>query len=163
MSERSDKADLVTTSALTTTWGGGRDGSGTVRLGDDELPVSLPAAFGGRGLGASPEDLLAAAVSTCFAATLGMRVLALGATDPRVVVRATAELERSIPPRLTALELGVRLALTPPADGPLDEAGWRALVAAAKAQCLVSRALQPNVDVRLGPVVIESSPQRKRP
>jgi peroxiredoxin-like protein len=56
-------------------WSGlGREGEGTLHLGDHAVRYSGPANMGGKGVGASPEDLLLAAVTACYSGTL-MHVL----------------------------------------------------------------------------------------
>lgn len=56
-------------------WSGvGKSGQGVLRIGADDYVYSAPASMGGKGVGASPEDLLLAAVTACYSGTL-MRVL----------------------------------------------------------------------------------------
>lgn len=50
--------------------GSGREGGGVVRTGGQELSYSAPESMGGRGVGTSPEELLLAAVTSCYSATL---------------------------------------------------------------------------------------------
>jgi len=52
-------------------WSGtGRDGEGTVMLAQVPQTYCAPASMGGKGAGTSPEELLIAAVSTCYSGTL---------------------------------------------------------------------------------------------
>lgn len=52
-------------------WAGlGRDGQGCVQLGGQPVPYAAPESMGGSGLGTSPEELLLAAVSSCYSGTL---------------------------------------------------------------------------------------------
>lgn len=56
-------------------WSGvGSAGQGTMHVGADNYVYSAPANMGGKGVGASPEDFLLAAVTACYSGTL-MRVL----------------------------------------------------------------------------------------
>lgn len=50
--------------------GAGPTGEGTLTIGDEVLPYSVPADMGGKGKGASPETLLISAVTACYSATL---------------------------------------------------------------------------------------------
>ena len=50
--------------------GAGPAGEGTLTIGDEVLPYSVPADMGGKGKGASPETLLISAVTACYSATL---------------------------------------------------------------------------------------------
>lgn len=54
--------------------GVGRRGEGEMQIGDHHLSYSAPDSMGGKGVGASPETLLLAAVTACYSGTL-MRVL----------------------------------------------------------------------------------------
>ncbi len=48
----------------------GRSGAGRIRTHDAVQELSTPASMGGRGAGTNPEELLVAAVSSCYTATL---------------------------------------------------------------------------------------------
>ena len=50
--------------------GSGRSGTGTISSGGQSIAYSAPAAMGGRGTGTSPEELLIAAVGSCYSGTL---------------------------------------------------------------------------------------------
>ena len=48
-------------------WAGvGKQGEGEMQVGEHRLSYSAPATMGGKGVGASPEDLLLAAVTACY-------------------------------------------------------------------------------------------------
>lgn len=53
-------------------WQGGRDGSGKVSGRGFSSGLSVPAEFGGPGVGTNPEEMLAAAVAACFSITFGI-------------------------------------------------------------------------------------------
>lgn len=56
-------------------WAGiGKLGEGVMHLGPEMVIYSAPANMGGKGVGTSPEELLLAAVTSCYSGTL-MRVL----------------------------------------------------------------------------------------
>ena len=62
-------ADLQFTTTLT--WEQtGRQGHGTVMLGEKAVDYSAPYSMGGKGEGTSPEELLMAAVAACYSGTL---------------------------------------------------------------------------------------------
>jgi peroxiredoxin-like protein len=53
------------------TWKGtGKEGGGVVRAGGHEIPVSGPTSMGGKGEGASPEELLLTGITSCYSGTL---------------------------------------------------------------------------------------------
>lgn len=52
-------------------WSGtGRGGAGLISMDGPAQELSTPASMGGRGAGTNPEELLVAAVSSCYSATL---------------------------------------------------------------------------------------------
>jgi osmotically inducible protein OsmC len=54
--------------------GSGREGEGVMETGGEHLRYSAPSSMGGKGVGTSPEELLLAAVTSCYSGTL-FRVL----------------------------------------------------------------------------------------
>lgn len=62
-------SDLLFSTELN--WHGtGREGEGLVKLAQAQVAYSAPDSMGGKGSGTSPEELLIAAVSTCYSGTL---------------------------------------------------------------------------------------------
>jgi peroxiredoxin-like protein len=79
-------------------WSGGRGGSGNVRGQGSgvQLPLNVPAEFGGTsGGGTNPEELLACAVAACYTITFG--IIAENRKIPVKSVRAeaTGEVEQA--------------------------------------------------------------------
>ncbi len=63
------------TFAVQAKWAGvGIQGEGELEVGEHHFSYSAPATMGGKGIGASPENLLLAAVSACYSGTF-MRIL----------------------------------------------------------------------------------------
>jgi osmotically inducible protein OsmC len=101
----------------------------------DALPVTWAARTEQPGGKTSPEELAAAAHSSCFSMALALRLGEHGARAERMVVGATVTLDEVDGlPTITSSALEVRVR----ADG-LDEAGLRAIVDEAAALCPVSR------------------------
>jgi len=126
-----------------TSWSGGlQDGSGTVTLvssGIGEYDVSFPkrAAESADGT-TSPEELIAAAHSSCYAMQLSALIAGAGATPQGLEVDATVSLEPDPAGgfHISAIALVVRGTV----EG-LDDAGFKKVAEDAKAQCPVSKAL----------------------
>ncbi|MEG3614606.1 MULTISPECIES: OsmC family peroxiredoxin [Isoptericola] len=126
-----------------TAWNGSlTDGSGTVELvssGTGTFDVSFPrrAAESADGV-TSPEELIAAAHSSCYSMALAAEVGALGGTAEQVEV--TAEVSLGDDPngghRITSSVLTVK-----GFAAGLDEAAFRQAAEAAKIGCPVSKAL----------------------
>jgi osmotically inducible protein OsmC len=126
-----------------TAWDGGlQDGSGQVELSSSKVgtyEVSFPKrAAEDAGGTTSPEELIAAAHSACYAMQLSALLAEAGGTPQALDVRADVSLgpDPAGGFRLTGIILTVRGQV----EG-LDEAGFRQAAQAAKAQCPVSKAL----------------------
>ena len=71
-------------------WAGAREGSGKTKGEGSglEFPLAAPVEFGGSGNGTNPEELLAAAVASCYTITFG--IIAGNRKLPVESIRATA-------------------------------------------------------------------------
>jgi len=120
-------AEVVWSGTIARGAGMASGGSGALR----DLPITLASRFGDPEGKTSPEELIAAAHAGCF-------TMALGSVLARVAVATTGT------PRITSSELDVH-GLVPGADqASFDEASREA-----GRNCLVSRALQGNVEIRV--------------
>ena len=133
---------MPTRSAHTAWQGTLNDGSGRVELtssGAGGFDVSFPrrAADDAGGV-TSPEELIAAAHSSCFAMQLSALLAEAGGT-PRAI-GVTADVTLRPDPAGGFRISGIALTVRGSADG-LDEAGFVAAAEAAKATCPVSKAL----------------------
>lgn len=133
-----------------TAWSGGlQDGSGQVELassGVGKYDVSFPKRSADDADGTtSPEELIAAAHSSCYAMALSAQIAADGGTPQSLDV--TAEVTLGPDPaggfRISGIELTVRGRVE-----DLDEIGFQAAAEAAKVGCPVSKALT-GVDITL--------------
>ena len=131
-------------------WQGGlADGSGEVSLSSSgaagPLAVSWPArtedASGGK---TSPEELIAAAHSSCFNMALSNVLGKAGHPPTRLETDATVTFELAGGAHISKVLLRVRGTV----DG-LDEGGFRQAAEDAKANCPVSKALSPDVELQL--------------
>ncbi len=140
---------MPTRTAKTAWTGGLQDGSGTVELSSSKVGtynVSFPKrAADDAGGATSPEELIAAAHSSCYAMQLSALVAQAGGTPKALDV--TADVALGPDPaggfRLTGIVLTVRGDV----EG-LDEAGFIKAAEDAKAGCPVSKALT-GVDITL--------------
>jgi osmotically inducible protein OsmC len=133
---------MPTRTARTAWTGGLQDGSGQVELVSSKVgtyEVSFPkrAAEDADGT-TSPEELIAAAHSACYAMQLSAIVASAGGTPRALDVRADVSLG---PDPAGGFHLtGITITVRGQVDG-LDEAGFVEAAQAAKAGCPVSRAL----------------------
>ncbi|WP_433758380.1 OsmC family peroxiredoxin [Nocardia sp. CA-135398] len=133
---------MPTRTARTAWTGGLQDGSGQVELassGVGKYDVSFPKRAADEADGTtSPEELIAAAHSSCFAMALSAQIGNAGGTPESLDV--TADVTLGPDPdggfRISAIKLTVRGRVS-----GLDADGFAAAAAAAKAGCPVSKAL----------------------
>ena len=130
---------MATTRRASAEWNGSlMEGAGTVTLessGIGSYPVSWPARSAEPNGVTSPEELIAAAHSTCFSMALS-HGLALAGTPP-TRLRTSAEVDFQPGTGITAIRLTVS------GDVPgLDADGFRAAAENAKENCPVSQALK---------------------
>jgi osmotically inducible protein OsmC len=133
-----------------TTWTGGlQDGSGQVELSSSKLgtfDVSFPKRTADTADGTSPEELIAAAHSSCFAMQLSGNIAKAGGTPKSLDVQAAVSLGQDTE-RGGLMLTGIVLTVRGEVDG-LDAEGFAAAAQAAKEGCPVSKALA-GVDISL--------------
>jgi lipoyl-dependent peroxiredoxin len=133
-----------------TAWNGGlQDGSGQVELSSSKVgtyDVSFPKRAADEAGGAtSPEELVAAAHSSCYAMQLSAFIAEAGGTPQALDVKADVSLGED--PAGGFKLTGITLTVRGEVDG-LDEDGFKAAADKAKAQCPISKALT-GVDITL--------------
>lgn len=130
---------MATTRRASAEWNGNLlEGNGTVTLessGIGSYPVSWPARSAEPNGVTSPEELIAAAHSTCFSMALSHGLAQAG--TPPTQLRTSAEVDFQPGTGITAIRLTVS------GDVPgLDADGFRAAAENAKENCPVSQALK---------------------
>ncbi|WP_375405920.1 OsmC family peroxiredoxin [uncultured Amnibacterium sp.] len=140
-----------------TAWDGGlQDGTGQVELSSSKVgtyDVSFPRrAADDAGGTTSPEELIAAAHSACFAMQLSAEIAEAGGTPHSLEVSADVSLGPDSEKGGFALT-GIALTVKGEVEG-LDAAGFEAAAQAAKVGCPVSKALT-GVDITLTASLIE--------
>jgi len=133
-----------------TAWNGGlQDGSGQVELTSSKVgtyDVSFPKRAADEAGGTtSPEELIAAAHSSCFAMQLSNEIAEAGGTPQSLEV--TAEVSLGPDPSGGFRLTGITLKVVGEVEG-LDAAGFEKAAEAAKSGCPVSKALT-GVDITL--------------
>ncbi|GGK60156.1 OsmC family peroxiredoxin [Nocardia camponoti] len=140
---------MPTRSARTDWTGGLQDGSGEVALvssGVGKFDVSFPRRAADDAVGTSPEELLAASHSSCYAMALSAEIANAGGTPGTETV--TADVTLGPDPaggfRISKIKLTVRAT----ASG-LDSDAFVAAATAAKNGCPISKALAGVADIEL--------------
>lgn len=141
---------MPTRTARTAWTGGLQDGTGQVELvssGVGKYEVSFPKRSADDADGTtSPEELIAGAHSSCYAMALSNEIAQAGGTPQSLDVSAAVTLgpDPAGGFRISRIALTVRGRVS-----GLDEAGFAAAAAAAKAGCPVSKALGGVDDITL--------------
>ena len=147
---------MAATRSATVTWTGAlASGSGTVSAGTSELFTDLPVSWASRTEDpdgrTSPEELLAAAHSSCFAMALSGALARAGTPPDHVHVSATVTFDKVGEAwTVTRSELDV-VGVVP----GMDEAAFDAAAQDAKDNCPVSRALAGNVELSVSATLEE--------
>jgi len=132
-------------STATAVWEGGlKDGKGKLTGGTGtfkDSPYTFARRFEGTGAGTTPEELIAAAHSGCFAMALSGELNKAGFTPTRLSVKATVTLE-PVDGKPTVSSSALELEAVVPG---IEEPKFQEVAAAAKAGCPISRLLKTNI------------------
>lgn len=133
-------------------WSGtGKDGEGQIDLGDETLRYSAPADMGGKGVGASPEDLLISAVCSCYSGTLFGVLRRTGLPARHIDVWAEGFVTGY--PRESKFS---RLLVHPTINGgdATRQAEYEKAATAARDRCFIGKTIAGNVAYEVGTVQI---------
>jgi lipoyl-dependent peroxiredoxin len=141
-------------SSATTSWDGTiAHGSGQTTLASGAagpLEVSWAKRADRAGNNTSPEELIAAAHTSCYAMAFSSELAGAGATPEHLDISATVSFDIvDGAPTITKVALTVRGS----ASG-IDADGFARVAAAAKDGCPVSRALKGNVEITLDAALV---------
>lgn len=133
----------------TAQWNGtGQDGKGTLSAPGGVLsstPYTFGARFNQEAPGTNPEELLAAAHAGCFTMAVAFALQQQGFVARDLHTDAVVVLDKTA----TGMSVtGVRLTLSGSAEGVSAEA-FRQVAEAAKANCIISRALSVPVELEI--------------
>jgi len=131
------------------TWNGDlMSGSGSFSLGSGAatgVGLTWNARAEDASAGTSPEELIAAALASCFSMALSHGLAQAGTPAKQLDTEATATFDRTDAGfRITKIALGLRGQVP-----GIDEAGFREAAEGAKQNCPVSKALEGNVEITL--------------
>jgi len=139
-------ATVAWTGTIARVTGMASGGSGAIR----GLPITLASRFGAPEGKTSPEELIAAAHAGCFAMSLGSILAGRGTPPERLDVSVRVTVETSGTPRISSSDLDVHGVVPGSNQAAFDEAAHEA-----EQNCLVSRALKGNVEIRVHPTLDE--------
>jgi len=124
------------------------EGDGNLALTTGTIEFGVPSQFGGNAGKTSPEELILAAISSCFSMTLGF-VLVKRKVPARVLgmhAEATVQrIERQLV--LTAITLHPQIAID--TDSEKTRQDIDAAIERAEQACLISNAIRGNVELKV--------------
>lgn len=129
--------------------GTGRDGEGTVTLSAGAVTYSAPASMGGKGVGTSPEELLIAAVASCYSGTLFGVLKKNGLPVEQVGIRAEGEVT-GYPMQAKFARLRVSPAIV--GADKLKLAEYESAAVTARDKCFIGKTIAGNVAYEVGDV-----------
>ncbi|RNF40350.1 OsmC family protein [Planococcus salinus] len=134
-------------------WSGtGNEGEGQLTIGEEVLPCSSPENMGGKGVGVSPEELLIGSVSSCYSGTLFTLLTKIGLPVDRINISAEGFV--SDYPVKTKFS---QLILHPTIIGgdSSKQSDYEEAAAKARIFCFIGKAIEGNVDYRVGTVHVK--------
>lgn len=136
-------------------WEGGRKGKGRMAAGNLSSVITTPASMGGSGEGTNPDELLVSAAGSCYLMTLAFALEKerIPVVEFKVTSAGTASDEGGL--HFEKIVHYPRIVIPADADENLEEKVHE-LVKVSESRCMVSKALQGNVDV-----IVEASVDRR--
>jgi len=132
-------------STASAVWEGGiKDGKGRLSAASgifSDTPYTFARRFEGLGTGTTPEELIAAAHSGCYAMALSGELGRAGFPPQRLSVKATVTIE-PVDGKATVTSSALELEGVVPG---IDDAKFQEAAANAKANCPISRLLHTNI------------------
>jgi peroxiredoxin-like protein len=127
----------------------GHGGIGNVRTDQIAVTISGPESMGGRGFGTNPEELLVAAVASCYIATF-FGVLKRRKLPVESLLLSATGVVTDFPSHARFAGVTVSPTICGGDDSRQDE--YEAAAARAHDRCLIGRALSDQVTYEVGPV-----------
>ncbi|WLV24260.1 OsmC family protein [Aciduricibacillus chroicocephali] len=130
-------------------WPGGRNSEGFISVGNLQTKVSIPPEMNGPGIGTNPDEMLLGAAATCYIITLAAMIERANLPLERMSMESEAivEEERGV---LTYRKITHKpyVALKAEASDK-DRSLLKRLTEKAETSCMISRAIQGNVEIGL--------------
>ncbi|MFD1336510.1 OsmC family protein [Oceanobacillus iheyensis] len=132
-------------------WPGGRNSQGTIDAGNLKTKISIPTEMDGPGIGSNPDEMLLGAAATCYVITLAAMIeraelplskMSLESEGIVDVTNGVFTYEKIIHKPFVDLK------------NEVSDKQWnhvRKLVEKAETSCMISRAIQGNVQIELQP------------
>jgi len=139
---------------LTAQWDGGRNSSGTIESGELKTAISIPEPMGGPGIGTNPDEMLLGAASTCYIITLAAMLERSAIAVQSLTLESDGIVD--VTNNIFTYKTITHRPLLVLAAGQDEEVRVKAerLAHKAESSCMITRALQGNVDVSAEPTIV---------
>lgn len=139
---------------LTAQWDGGRNSSGTIESGELKTAISIPEPMGGPGIGTNPDEMLLGAASTCYIITLAAMLERSAIAVQSLTLESDGIVD--VTNNIFTYKKITHRPLLVLAAGQDEEVRVKAerLAYKAESSCMITRALQGNVDVSAEPTIV---------
>lgn len=135
---------------LQANWPGGRNEVGTIEAGQLKTSISIPPEMDGPGAGTNPDEMLLGAAATCYIITLAAMLERSGIHQEALTMESEAIVD--VTNGVFTYEKIVHkphVIVTP--KFAAQEEKINRLIKKAETSCMISRAIQGNVEIELEP------------
>ncbi|KML30340.1 OsmC family peroxiredoxin [Priestia aryabhattai] len=135
---------------LQANWPGGRNEVGTIEAGQLKTNISIPPEMDGPGAGTNPDEMLLGAAATCYIITLAAMLERSGIHQEALTMESEAIVD--VMNGVFTYEKIIHkphVIVTP--EFAAQEEKINRLIKKAETSCMISRAIQGNVEIELEP------------
>ncbi|GAB1809084.1 OsmC family protein [Priestia megaterium] len=135
---------------LQANWPGGRNEVGTIESGQLKTQISIPPEMDGPGVGTNPDEMLLGAAATCYIITLAAMLERSGIHQEALTMESEAVVD--VTNGVFTYEKIIHkphVIITPELTD--QEEKISRLIKKAETSCMISRAIQGNVEIELEP------------
>lgn len=141
---------------LTTLWPGLRNDVGEIQSKQLNTQISVPIEMEGPGIGTNPDEMLLGAAATCYIITLAAMLERRNITKENLTMESTAIIDDT-KGKLTYEKIIHHPTVTLPKDSTDEEIEKiHELAKRAESSCMISRAIQGNVQIELEVTIVRN-------
>ncbi|MCM3770755.1 MULTISPECIES: OsmC family protein [Priestia] len=135
---------------LQANWPGGRNEVGTIESGQLKTKISIPPEMDGPGAGTNPDEMLLGAAATCYIITLAAMLERSGIHQEALTMESEAivDVTNGV---FTYEKIIHKPHVIVTSDLAAQEEKINRLIKKAETSCMISRAIQGNVEIELEP------------
>ena len=141
---------------VSVSWAGAKDGSGSVSGRGFDSPLSVPVEFGGPGAGTNPEEMLSAAIASCYSITFGIIAGTRKLPLVNLETKAIGHVEQN-GASFVFTHIIVRPTITLSADAtPEQEQLAHDMAHKADLYCIITNAVRDKVRIEIEPTIVRA-------